>query len=797
MTDQQFQIGDYVVEPLSGLVHAAEDGAQSTHLQPMVMSVLTYLVERQGEVVKRDELIEGVWGRPVTDDVLTRAIHELRVALNDQHAAHRYIETIPKIGYRLLTPVVTARFPNARDATTEGSENETAASLLSTLGVANRAAIGLAVVFALVAAYVFLTRDEPREDTEHYRVVLAAFENFTDDPRLERALGIAFRTGIEQSPQISIFPPATLALALERMRKDRNTPIDRVTAIEISLRENADTVIVGAIANAGDSYRLSGEIIEPQTGRTIFSHQSAVVDEDHILQALDKVVAAIRHGSGEAQSTIDENTVPLEKVTTANFEALEAYSIGMQKTGVGDLEGAIPFFREAIRLDASFAMAYAKLGFIQFVMSDVDPEATFNLDKALEFQERLTRKEQLYVSALIATFTTPGEMKNAWSLLIHSFPRYAEGYRILGNVYMVYDNDFEIAVEQLTKAVEIPDPMNAVAYQNLGFALLGLSRYEDALENVQKSWDDSRLPMGGGLGLAHISMKNYPAAEEFLRANMNYPSDVMRHLLKLMSAMSYLDQGKFEQAKSMAAQAETTAIGELGAQQRSVASRCAILEREDDTDDLLTCLRDLTELDMLDFEEGNIPRRYWPSASLAFIGIIAARNGQYDEARAVFDTIESHAGQSGIYPIESYASILKAELLMGEGQYEEAVRLLQGLVAERALFQAHESLARAYELAGDPTHAINEYVWLTENRGQAFAESVSRGFGNEFHILDWAVAHASLGRLYVEAGMPAEALAAYEVLLEHWANADDGIPVVDLSRRRAEALRAQLTRASQ
>ena len=166
----------------------------------------------------------------------------------------------------------------------------------------------------------------------------------------------------------------------------------------------------------------------------------------------------------------------------------------------------------------------------------------------------------------------------------------------------------------------------------------------------------------------------------------------------------------FEQARAMAAQAETTAIEEQGTRQRSLASRCAILEREDDGDEFLGCLRDLAALDMSVFEEGNVRRRYWPAANLGLVGIIAARNGQHDEAQEIFDTIESHARQSGVYSIEAYASILEAEILMGEGRYEEAERLLQPLVADHALFQAHESLARAYRLAGDTANAINEYV---------------------------------------------------------------------------------------
>ena len=794
MSDQKFQIGDYVVEPLAGLVYRLEDEAQSTHLQPMVMNVFTFLAERQGDVVRRDELIEGVWGRPVTDDVLTRAIHEVRVALNDVGADHRYIRTIPKIGYQLLQPVTSA---GTSTAASDSPEDETARSLPDTFRGMKGIAIGFAAVLAMTGAFFFLIDDDPRQEADHQRVVMAGFENFTDDPRLENALGIAFRTGIEQSPRISIFPPATLALALERMRKDPNTPINRDTAIEISLRENADKVIVGSIASVGDSYRLIGEIIEPKTGRTILSSQSTVVDQDHILQGLDKVVAAIRHGTGETQLTIDENTVPLEKVTTANFEALEAYSIGMHKAGIGDLVGAIPFFREAIRLDDSFAMAYAKLGFIQFVASDVDTEAAFNLEKALEFQERLTRREQMYVSALVASLATPNEMKEKWSLLIHTFPQFAEGYRMLGGVYIIYDNDFEKAAELLKKAVDIPDSMNAVAHHNLGSALLGLGHYEDAFKNFQKSWDDSQLPMSGGLGLLHISMKNYPAADEFLMANMDYPADIVRFMMELMLATSYLDRGKFEQAKSMAWQAESTAINEPGSRQRAMISRCAILEKQEETDALMACLREVAELEMIGFEEGHVPRRYWPSANLALIGIIAARNGQHDKANAIFITIEGHARRSGIHSIESYASILEAEIMMGEGRYKEAVMLLQPLVAERSIFQAHESLARAYQLAGNTANAIDEYIWLVENRGRAFAVFVSRGFGMEFHILDWVVAHASLGRLYEEAGMPTKALAAYEALLEHWAEADDGIPVHVLTQRRVDELRARLSLASQ
>ena len=70
------------------------------------MGVLLYLVEHQGEVVKRDDLIGEVWeGTFVTDEALSRAISVLRTQLGDDRMTPTYIQTLPKVGYRLIMPV--------------------------------------------------------------------------------------------------------------------------------------------------------------------------------------------------------------------------------------------------------------------------------------------------------------------------------------------------------------------------------------------------------------------------------------------------------------------------------------------------------------------------------------------------------------------------------------------------------------------------------------------------------------------------------------------------------------------
>lgn len=101
-----FNVGEFEVRPLEGRI-VGPVGSQ--HVQPKVMEVLLCLAERPGEVVDRNTLIKYGWGGEVgSDDVLTRCISELRHHLDDHTDSVRYIQTIPKRGYRLVAPVVVS-----------------------------------------------------------------------------------------------------------------------------------------------------------------------------------------------------------------------------------------------------------------------------------------------------------------------------------------------------------------------------------------------------------------------------------------------------------------------------------------------------------------------------------------------------------------------------------------------------------------------------------------------------------------------------------------------------------------
>src|SRR5436853_2022236 len=101
-----FRIGEFLIEPQINSITGAEKIAR---IEPKVMQVLIRLAEHAGEVVPKEKLIQAVWSDTfVTDDVLTRAISELRKVFEDDPKEPRFIQTIPRSGYRLIAPVSDA-----------------------------------------------------------------------------------------------------------------------------------------------------------------------------------------------------------------------------------------------------------------------------------------------------------------------------------------------------------------------------------------------------------------------------------------------------------------------------------------------------------------------------------------------------------------------------------------------------------------------------------------------------------------------------------------------------------------
>ncbi len=139
--DAEFEIGDWRVDVPRNRLFRSDHPEHSVRIEPKAMQVLVYLAQHAGEVVEKETVVKEVWeGAFVTDEVLTNAIWELRKALGDDSKSARFIQTVPRKGYRLIANVQK----NAPFAPTSIAKIWSPAILWSLLAVAS-----ILIIFAL------------------------------------------------------------------------------------------------------------------------------------------------------------------------------------------------------------------------------------------------------------------------------------------------------------------------------------------------------------------------------------------------------------------------------------------------------------------------------------------------------------------------------------------------------------------------------------------------------------------------------------------------------------------------
>ena len=158
-----FYLEKWLVEPSLGRL--SKNGA-TIQIEPKIMEVLVLLAENQLKVVRRETFLQTVWGDAnVIDHVLARAISELRRAFKDNPQNPRFIQTIPKIGYRLLMPVSLESFgeknSEIRHFQPAFAPPQSTAQAVSTTLPFLFAGLIAALVFLAMLAFFILTRHQP------------------------------------------------------------------------------------------------------------------------------------------------------------------------------------------------------------------------------------------------------------------------------------------------------------------------------------------------------------------------------------------------------------------------------------------------------------------------------------------------------------------------------------------------------------------------------------------------------------------------------------------------------------
>jgi DNA-binding winged helix-turn-helix (wHTH) protein/tetratricopeptide (TPR) repeat protein len=764
-------------------------------LQEKPLRVLELLADCQGQTVSREELKKHLWPDDTFVDFetgLNTAVKKLRGALADDADNPRYIETIPRRGYRLLVSVefVESPAPASENLETPGSSSpvtpaqDSPAALTSpatetrgTQPAKSRARsrfwIPVALVVAMLAGVAYWLTSGHAAFSFHARdsVLIADFENQTGDPRFDNALSTAFTVSIEQSRYANIFPRMRLDSVLNRMKK---TPGERITSAlgrEICLRENVRGLVACSITRTGQEFALTAQLIDPQTGESVRSYTEHSYGEDHILDALDVLSKEVREGLGESLYQIHQAGKPLPQVTTPSLNALRQYADGSALWQHGKYREAVTLYKAAVDSDPDFAIAHAALGNAYYSYIFTAPrDGQKEYEKALSLSSRTTERERMLIEVQYALGRN--HVDEAMPLLQAYLNRYPDDLRMrynYGNVLREHDR-LPQAVEQYQLVLQLASDF-APAYTNLATAFHGLNKLPEAIQAYEKAFQlEPQMLTSGNInreyGFTLVQNGEDQKAEKTFLDLLDDP-DTRENGLRSLALLD-LYHGKYRQAQERLQQSLEMLESQnsplsLGRVELLLA---IVAEGQGDTN------RQKRALDAAWSQ--------WKDVQLkvpfgAMVGDAYVRAGFIDQARKIEAQIApltdaKDAKQTG------YLHLLQGEIALAAGQSDTAIELLKQAEKEYHTAMTIEALANGLQQTKNVDQAIAHYEELIHNPSSGYlgAESQQR----------WLQAHYVLASDYISRRQPQKAYKVLETLLRMWQGADADLPLLKLVKVR-------------
>jgi DNA-binding winged helix-turn-helix (wHTH) protein/tetratricopeptide (TPR) repeat protein len=443
--------------------------------------ILAMLLERPGEVVTRDELRKRLWSAETFVDFehsLNSAMKKLRGALGDSADTPRYIETVPRVGYRFIAPVDTGKSPAVVEPAPPPVSPPAArpASLRSGYRMVVAAA---ATILAVTSVVWYAVRSTRPLITEQDTIVLTDFENRTGDAAFDGTLKKVLEVEIGQSPYLNVLPDQKAGQTLAAMRRRPDEPITRQVGLEICQRNSAKATISGSIARLGNRFVLTLEALTCDTGGVLAAATAEAASKERVLRALDDTTAKIRRKLGESLASVRKFDAPMEEATTGSLDALKMFTLGDEMRRQGKTTESIPLFKRAIELDPLFTLAYGRLGAV-YANLDESGLARQCLEKAFQLRERTSERERLYMSARYYENVSgeAGKAIETYEIWRSSYPRDWIPVNNLGNKYTSL-GQYDKAIEAGREAVRL-NPDHVFPYEMLARAYKRATRFAES-----------------------------------------------------------------------------------------------------------------------------------------------------------------------------------------------------------------------------------------------------------------------------------------------------------------------------
>ena len=498
--------------------------------------ILALLLASPGEVVPRELLRERLWPSDTFVDFdhgLNNAVMRLREVLGDSSDHPRFIETLPRRGYRFIAPTEVlsevpapamesapaniAPFRDGRDASLQSSgvqhRSFFALPRIAILAVAILA--GSALISAIAVRYVHGVDASKGRANRSTSLVVLPMENLSGDKEQDY-----FADGMTDDLIANLAKIRSLRVisrSTAMAYKSTHKPL-----LQIANELNVDAVVEGTVMRAGNRVRITAELVQVSTDQHLWAdtYESPIGD---VLALQNRVSSAI---AGQIRINLTkEDRARLAKQPAVSPEAYEDYLKGRyywnKRSGEG-FNRAIGYFEEATRKDPQYALAYAGLadcyGIIGATIygsvpaADAAPKAKAAAIRALEID-----------------------------------PSLAEAETSLATAKFNYDWDWAGAAEGFKRAIQM-DPGYATAFQRYSLYSISLGRFSDSFEQIKKARDLDPLSIsinasfGWRLYLAREYDRAIAQLHETLEMDPNY------EWAHLVLGQAYEEKGQYTSA---------------------------------------------------------------------------------------------------------------------------------------------------------------------------------------------------------------------------------------------------------
>src|SRR5712664_1658169 len=332
-------------------------------LQGQPVQLLTILLQSAGNLVTREELTSQLWPADTFvdfDHSLHNAIGRIREVLGDSAEIPRYIETLPRRGYRFIAPVQEVRVPRISEATGNKTRKASAVAPATARQSKTRAALALTLlILAATGSAFWLVRAVSRPTSAAPRlrsIAVLPLENLSGDHSQEYFADGMTEELITDLAKVGALRVISRTSVMRYKGTKKGLP-------EIARELNVDGIVEGSVMRSGNRVRITAQLLQASTDRHLWA-ETYERDLGDVLRLQSEVAQAIAQ-QVRAQLT-PQQQARFRSAGSVNPDAYEAYLRGRyylsnQFTMSQPLNMAKSYFEESIQKDPDFALAYAGL----------------------------------------------------------------------------------------------------------------------------------------------------------------------------------------------------------------------------------------------------------------------------------------------------------------------------------------------------------------------------------------------------------------------------------------------------